>query len=111
MAVLNNMGVKGFSTGVIRSFYFAFITTCLAAGLTYYLLARFFPQKSYILNLDNKFYEWTPEEVEVYAAGKDWRGRAAEAQAEQQMSQDESAKLDLDMGKKEGAAVVNVLDA
>ncbi|WWD20952.1 hypothetical protein CI109_105430 [Kwoniella shandongensis] len=70
---LNNMGVKGFSTGVVRSFYFAFITTGLASGLTYYLLARFVPQTNYNLYKGEKFREWTEEEVEVYVAGSEWR--------------------------------------
>ena len=68
--VLDNMGVKGFSTGVVRSFYFAFITTGIAAGLTYYLLARFFPQANYVANKGLKFKEWSQDEVEMYAAGK-----------------------------------------
>ncbi|WWC97765.1 hypothetical protein V866_004651 [Kwoniella sp. B9012] len=70
---LNNMGVKGFSTGVIRSFYFAFITTGCAAGLTYYLLATIFPQPNYKINKGTKFREWTEEEVELYVAGSEWR--------------------------------------
>ncbi|OCF32327.1 uridine permease [Kwoniella heveanensis CBS 569] len=74
---LNNMGVKGFSTGVIRSFYFAFITTGVASGLTYYLLATIFPQENYKINKGNKFREWSEEEVEVYAAGSDPETRQA----------------------------------
>ena len=64
------MGVKGFSIGVTHSFYFAFITTGTASGLTYYLLARFFPQQTYTLRKGERFQEWSQEEVEVYAAGK-----------------------------------------
>ncbi|KAK8843507.1 hypothetical protein IAR55_007167 [Kwoniella newhampshirensis] len=70
---LNNMGVKGFHTGVVRSFYFAFITTGCAAGLTYYLLATLIPQENYKLYKGQKFREWTEEEVEVYVAGSEWR--------------------------------------
>ena len=68
--VLSNMGVKGFSIGVTRSFYFAFITSGVASGLTYYLLARFLPQQTYTLHKGEKFEEWSQDEVEMYAAGK-----------------------------------------
>lgn len=67
------MGVKGFSTGVIRSFYFAFITTGCASGLSYYLLARFFPQENYRRFKGLRFREWTEEEVELYVKGAPWR--------------------------------------
>lgn len=98
------MGVKKVSTGITRSFYFAFITTGLGAGLTYYLLARLFPQKTYLENRDLKFYEWTPEEVEVYAAGGEWRKRAEEVSPTPAAVED--------FGKKEVDGVaVNVLDA
>jgi hypothetical protein len=68
--VLQNMGVSGFSEGVTKSFYFAFITSAFAAGLTYYLLARFIPQTSYLAHKDEKFREWTEEEVEEWAIAK-----------------------------------------
>lgn len=67
------MGVKGFSTGVVRSFYFAFITTGCASGLSYYLLARLFPQENYKRFKGLKFREWTEEEVELYVQGAPWR--------------------------------------
>lgn len=67
-AVLGNMGVN-VSEGVTKSFYFAFITTGVAAGLTYYALVRIFPQETYNLNKGMKFREWSPGEVEMYAAG------------------------------------------
>ncbi|AFR98733.1 uridine permease [Cryptococcus neoformans C23] len=70
---LNNMGVKGFSTGVIRSFYFAFITTGCASGLSYYLLAKFFPQENYRRFKGLRFREWTEEEVELYVQSAPWR--------------------------------------
>ncbi|WVQ81583.1 hypothetical protein IAT38_003707 [Cryptococcus sp. DSM 104549] len=70
---LNNMGVKGFSTSLIRSFYFAFLTTGAAAGLTYYLLATLIPQENYKRNKGLKFREWTEEEIELYVAGAEWR--------------------------------------
>ena len=104
-AVLNNMGVKGFGTGVIRSFYFAFITTGTAAGLTYYLLARLFPQKTYIDNKHLSFFEWTPEEVEVYAAGNNWREKVDPISAAPE------TPLEDEMGKKEATTTVNVLEA
>ncbi|KAL1411646.1 hypothetical protein Q8F55_002610 [Vanrija albida] len=68
---LHNMGAIDVSIGVQRSFYFAFITSGVASGLVYYLLARFFPQPSYKEYKGLKFKEWTQEEVEVYAAGND----------------------------------------
>jgi NCS1 family nucleobase:cation symporter-1 len=64
------MGYHHFSIGVIRSFYFAFITTGLAAGLTYYILARVFPQPNFLIHKGLKFEEWTQDQVETYAAGK-----------------------------------------
>lgn len=67
------MGVKGLSTGVVRSFYFAFITTGCVSGLSYYLLARFFPQENYKRFKGLKFHEWTEEEVELYVQGASWR--------------------------------------
>lgn len=66
---LNNMGKLDVSIGVQRSFYFAFITSGTGAGLTYYLLARFFPQTSYLENKGLKFAEWSQDEVETYAGG------------------------------------------
>ena len=66
---LDNMGAIKASTGVERSFYFAFITTGVASGLTYYLLARFVPQKNYLVNKGKRFEEWSQEHVERYAAG------------------------------------------
>ncbi|ODO11198.1 hypothetical protein I350_01802 [Cryptococcus amylolentus CBS 6273] len=76
---LNNMGVEGFSTSVVRSFYFAFITTGCASGLTYYLLAAvLFPQENFKRFRGLKFREWTEEEVEMYVAGAPWRDAPGE---------------------------------
>lgn len=66
---LHNMGVSSFGLGVQRSFYFAFITTGVAAGLSYYLMARFWPQPNYKINKGLKFEEWSQDRVETYAAG------------------------------------------
>lgn len=62
------MGVS-VSDGVEKSFYFAFITTGVAAGLTYYILVRIWPQANHELNKDLRFREWSADEVEEYAAG------------------------------------------
>lgn len=69
---LGNMGVP-VSDGVEKSFYFAFITTGVAAGLTYYLLVRIWPQANYKINEGMAFREWSPDEVEIYAAGSEMR--------------------------------------
>jgi NCS1 family nucleobase:cation symporter-1 len=61
------MGAIELSVPAQRSFYFAFITSGVGAGLTYYLLARFVPQESYVLHRGEKFQEWTQDEVETYA--------------------------------------------
>ena len=66
------MGVP-VSDGVEKSFYFAFITTGVAAGLTYYLLVRIWPQANYKINEGMAFREWSPDEVEIYAAGSEMR--------------------------------------
>lgn len=64
---LHAMGAIELNVGTQRSFYFAFITSGCGAGLTYYLLARFFPQPNYVANKGLKFKEWSQEEVEQYA--------------------------------------------
>ena len=64
------MGVKGFSTALTRSFYFAWLTTLVSAGGTYYILARLFPQASYVENKDLKFKEWDQETVESWATAR-----------------------------------------
>ena len=86
------MGVN-VSEGVTNSFYFAFITTGVAAGLTYYILVRIWPQESYKLNRGSRFKEWSPEEVEYYAAGSEMRqGRTATSVPELQRSDSEDDK-------------------
>ncbi len=65
---LGNMGVS-VSDGVTKSFYFALITTTIASGLTYYLLNLIWPQETFKTYKGQRFREWSPEEVEIYAAG------------------------------------------
>ncbi|EIW67149.1 hypothetical protein TREMEDRAFT_57660 [Tremella mesenterica DSM 1558] len=68
---LQAMGaVQKHDIALTHSYYFAFITTGVAAGGTYYLLVRLFPQPNYLLNKDIPFREWSQDEVEIYAAGK-----------------------------------------
>jgi len=64
---LHQMGAIELGVPAQRSFYFAFITSGAGAGLTYYLLARFWPQASYVEYKGLKFKEWSQDEVEVYA--------------------------------------------
>jgi NCS1 family nucleobase:cation symporter-1 len=70
ISVLDNMGLKGVKLSVKRSFYFAWITSLFGAALTYYLLARFFPQKSYVMNKSEKWSEWTQDKVEAWGAAR-----------------------------------------
>ncbi|KAL7422166.1 hypothetical protein Q5752_002811 [Cryptotrichosporon argae] len=67
---LYNMKAVTVGTSVLRSYYFAYITSACGAGLTYYLLARFVPQASYLAAEGQGFREWTQDEVEVFAGGK-----------------------------------------
>lgn len=69
-SVLDNMGVKGFSTSLKRSFFFAWITSLVGAAATYYLLARLFPQTSYVANKSQKWGEWTQEKVEAWTTAR-----------------------------------------
>lgn len=69
-AVLDNMGLDGVKLSVRRSFYFAWITSLFGAALTYYLLARFFPQNSYKMNKGLKWGEWTQDKVEAWGAAR-----------------------------------------
>lgn len=64
---LHAMGAIDASLALERSYYFAWITSGTAAGLVYYLLARFFPQASYLENKGKKFQEWSQDEIEEYA--------------------------------------------
>jgi hypothetical protein len=68
--VLDNMGLDGVKLSVRRSFYFAWITSLFGAAATYYLLARFFPQKSYVMNKNEKWGEWTQDKVEAWGAAR-----------------------------------------
>jgi hypothetical protein len=64
------MGLDGVKLSVRRSFYFAWITSLFGAAATYYLLARFFPQKSYVMNKNEKWGEWTQDKVEAWGAAR-----------------------------------------
>jgi len=64
------MGLDGVKLSVRRSFYFAWITSLFGAAATYYLLARFVPQKSYIMNKDEKWGEWSQEKVEAWGQAR-----------------------------------------
>ena len=99
------MGVP-VSEGVTKSFYFAFITTGLAAGLTYYILVRIWPQANYNINKGLSFREWSPDEVEVYAAGND-RAHAAGSGALPPLQRTES----YDEKKMGDGITTNVLEA
>ena len=94
------------SEGVTKSFYFAFITTGLASGVTYYLLVRIWPQANYNINKGLSFREWSPDEVEVYAAGND-RGDAGRPNASPPLQRTES----YDEKKMDGGVATNVLEA
>jgi NCS1 family nucleobase:cation symporter-1 len=106
-AVLDNMGYHHFSIGVIRSFYFAFITTGLAAGLTYYILARAFPQPNFLIHKGMKFEEWTQDQVEMYAAGK---RHDLNVHSELQVPEYSGQVTPLDEEKRKDGAIVNVLN-
>jgi hypothetical protein len=69
-SVLDNMGLDGVKLSVRRSFYFAWITSLFGAALTYYLLARFFPQNSYKMNKGLKWGEWTQDKVEAWGEAR-----------------------------------------
>lgn len=85
--VLDNMGVKGFSTSLKRSFFFAWITSLLGAAVTYYLLARLFPQRSYVANKDEKWGEWTQEKVEAWTTAR----RLGDREAAEAVEEDDKA--------------------
>jgi NCS1 family nucleobase:cation symporter-1 len=99
------MGVE-VSVGVQKSFYFAFITTGVAAGLTYYLLCRLFPPANYTMQKGLKFKEWSQGEVEVFAAGSLERPVASYEVSPPILSRADSAE---DEKKIDGGASVNVL--
>jgi NCS1 family nucleobase:cation symporter-1 len=101
------MGLKSLASNIAltHSYYFAFLTTGIAAGLTYYLLAVVFPQQSYLIHRDDKFKEWTEDEVEVYAAGKRVVGVDAAYRGEDEVETPGGWE------KKSGAAAVGVLEA
>lgn len=77
------MGVKGFSTSLKRSFFFAWITSLLGAAATYYILARLFPQTSYVANKDQKWGEWTQEKVEAWTTARRLGDREAAEMVEE----------------------------
>lgn len=85
LSVLDNMGVKGFSTSLKRSFFFAWITSLLGAALTYYLLARLFPQKSFVVNKSQKWGEWTQDKVEAWSSAR----RLGDRETAEMVEQDE----------------------
>jgi len=101
------MGYHHFSISVIRSFYFAFITTGLAAGLTYYILARAFPQPNFLIHKGLKFEEWTQDQVEIYAAGKRHIHRAHEELEEEPRNSGQETPVE---EKRKDGAIVNVLN-
>jgi len=105
-SVLDNMGYHHFSIGVIRSFYFAFITTGLAAGLTYYILARVFPQPNFLIHKGLKFEEWTQDRVETYAAGK---GHIHDTHGVSEEPRSSGQETPMEEKRKDGA-IVNVLN-
>lgn len=80
------MGVKGFSTSLKRSFFFAWITSLVGAALTYYLLARFFPQRSYTSNASSKWVwgEWTQDKVEAWSSARRLGDREGAEMVEQE---------------------------
>jgi hypothetical protein len=100
------MGYHHFGIGVIRSFYFAFITTGLAAGLTYYILARVFPQPNFLIHKDLKFEEWSQDQVERYAAGK---RHILSGESELEKPRNSGQATPLEEKRKDGA-IVNVLN-
>jgi NCS1 family nucleobase:cation symporter-1 len=106
LVVLQAMGLKSLASNIAltHSYYFAFLTTGIAAGLTYYLLAVVFPQQSYLIHRDEKFKEWTEDEVEVYAAGKRVVGVNTAYRGEDEV---ETPGVE----KKSGEAAVGVLEA
>ncbi|RSH95479.1 hypothetical protein EHS25_000571 [Saitozyma podzolica] len=103
---LQAMGLKSLASNIAltHSYYFAFLTTGVAAGLTYYLLAVIFPQQSYLIHRDEKFKEWTEDEVEVYAAGKRVVGVDVAYRGEDEVDTP-------GVEKKSGEAAVGVLEA
>lgn len=88
--VLDNMGVKGFSTSLKRSFFFAWITSLLGAAITYYLLARLFPQASYKANKDAKWGEWSQDKVEAWTTAR----RLGDREAAEVVEQDLGGKVE-----------------
>jgi hypothetical protein len=64
------MGLDGVKLSVRRSFYFAWITSLFGAALTYYVLARIFPQNSYKMNKSEKWSEWSQEKVEAWSKAR-----------------------------------------
>ena len=96
MLVLDNMGVKGFSTSLKRSFFFAWITSLVGAALTYYLLARFFPQRSYTANASQKWGEWTQEKVEAWSNARRVGDREGADMVEQESKVVQESELVLD---------------
>jgi NCS1 family nucleobase:cation symporter-1 len=106
-SVLDNMGVDGIKLSVKRSFFFAWITSLCGAALTYYLLARFFPQKSYVMNKNEKWGEWSQEKVEAWAEarrrgdrdGAEMYDETLAKESEVTMGEDVDEK-DVDMGEQ-----------
>lgn len=64
------MGLDGVKLSVRRSFYFAWITSLFGAALTYYVLARLFPQNSYKMNKNEKWSEWSQDKVEAWSKAR-----------------------------------------
>lgn len=99
--VLDNMGLDGVKLSVRRSFYFAWITSLFGAAATYYLLARFFPQKSYVMNKNEKWGEWTQDKVEAWGAARRRGDRDGAEMFDETLEKESEVVMDVD--EKAGA--------